>query len=123
MKRCLCVLLVEDDPVLGPVMAEALRHLGHDLILAPTAEAAYQHLIVHRRIELILLDLQLCGERAEPMIERLRREKVDLPPIIILSAQPEAELRKAAIRVNATRILHKPASLEQLDAVISGVVA
>lgn len=105
------------------MMFYALNHLGHDSVLATSVYSTYHCLARCHNFEMILLDLQLGGERSEPMIQRLIDEGFAIPPIIILSAQPPYELQKAAQIVGAKAILQKPASIDEIAEVINHIAA
>ncbi len=124
MKRCICVLVVEDDPILGPMARYALEALGHDSVLATSAGSA-RHCLTRSNhpFEVVLLDLQLNHERSEPMIEELRKNEFRVPPIIIFSALPEDELRKAMRATDAAGYLQKPASVAEIEQAITAAVA
>ena len=118
MKRSLYILLVEDDPSLGPMTFHVLIKLGHRSELAITAPAVYRHLSQPHEFALVLLDLHLGDELSEPLILRLRSEKFEMPKIVIFSSQPVAELHRVARAIGAHAIVQKPASIEQIDAAI-----
>lgn len=115
MKKCWCVLLVEDDPILGPLTFEALNHLGHQAVLASSADAAYVHLARQHRFEIVILDLQLGPERSEPVIQRLRGEGWTLPPILVYSAHPKSELQISVQQTGAAGSIQKPATIQELE--------
>ena len=124
MKRCLRVLLVEDDSVLGPLTIYALDALGHESVLATSTEAAYSCLArSEQSFEVVLLDLQLDSRRSEPVIEALRERGFVVPPIIIVSAQSDDELRRAMRLTQAKAFIQKPASLQQIEHAIAEAVA
>lgn len=123
MKRRCRILLVEDDPILGPMMAQALAHFEHDCVLVTSAEAARQCLSQPGRFDAVLLDLQLDGHRSEPVVEELREKGLELPPIVVLSAQPIDEIHKAVKKVRAKAFLQKPAALDDIEAVVRRAVA
>lgn len=123
MKRSLYILVVEDDPILGPMTFHALIELGHRSVLAATAAAVYQHLSRPHEFELVLLDLQLGTQPSEPLILRLIKEGAKIPRIIIFSALPADELDRIAQAISAHAIVQKPASIEQIDAAIDAVAA
>jgi DNA-binding response OmpR family regulator len=123
MKRRLCILLVEDDPTLGPMIEHALVALGHDSVLATTTQAVYKCLSRRHKFELVLLDLQLEDQRSEPIIEKLRNEGAQIPPIVILSALPVNEINRAVRAVGAKEFVQKPASIAQLRHVVDRVAA
>ena len=124
MKRCLCVLVVEDDPMLGPMARYALEALGHDSVLATSVSSARHCLTrANHPFEAILLDLQLNQERSESMIEELRKNGYRVPPIVIFSALPEDELRKAMRVTGAAGYLQKPVTVTEIEQAISAAVA
>ena len=118
MKRSLYILLVEDDPALGPISYRALISLGHRSVLAASGPAVYHHLSNRHEFELVLLDLQLGDQRSEPFIEKLRNEGAVVPVIVILSAQPRDELRRAVRSIGAHSFVQKPASIEDIQQAI-----
>jgi DNA-binding response OmpR family regulator len=123
MKRKCRILLVEDDPVLGPMMAQARAHFDHECVLVTTADAARECLSQPGRFDAVLLDLQLNGHRSEPVVEELREKGLKLPPIVVLSAQPVDEIQKAVKKVRAKAYLQKPAALEEIEAIVRRAVA
>ena len=123
MKRSLCILLVEDDPALGPMTYHALEHLGHRSVLATTAPIAYGHLSRAHEFHLVLLDLQLGDQRSEPLILQLREEGFIIPTIVIFSAQPMFELQRVQRNIGARSFIQKPASIEEIDLAVDRAVA
>lgn len=123
MKRSLHILIVEDDPALGPITSYGLRSCGYRSLLATTAQAAYVHLSEPNSFELVLLDLQLGDQRSEPLILQLRAEGFEIPRIVILSAQPPLELQQVADSIGAHGIVQKPATIQQIDAAIDQAAA
>jgi DNA-binding response OmpR family regulator len=114
MKNTWCVLLVEDDVVLGPLTLESLLVIGHVGTLASSASSAYGHLSNKHGFEIMLLDLQLGDERGEDIIHRLRKEGIKVPRIVVLSAQPDAELKRSARSIEARGYLQKPKTISEI---------
>lgn len=114
MKRSVVILLVEDDPALGPVTMELLCAGGHAPTLAPSFEEAFGLLVSPHRIEVLILDLQLGANRGDILIESLRSVDAKVPPIVVLSAQPMPELMRAAKAVGAEAFLQKPCSAKRI---------
>jgi CheY-like chemotaxis protein len=123
MKRMLNILVVEDDPILGPVIQEALLRYGHVASLAPTAEDALKILCVTHFIELIILDLQLGDVRGEDIIRDVRECTQHIPQIVVHSALPMDTLKKAADQVGASAILQKPITSKQMIETIERIAA
>ena len=92
-------------------------------MLATSAKSAYHCLARRHTFEVILLDLQLGEERSEPIIQKLQEEGHDVPPIVILSAQPDAELKKSATAVKAKAVVQKPATLREIADVLERLTA
>src|ERR1700753_2047172 len=115
MDRTFCVLLVEDDPVLGQVTVESLALLGHTATWVTTVAAAFDALSIRHSFEAILLDLRLGDERGETIFEKMQLLKIMYPPVIILSAEPASALRLAAQRIKTPHIVEKPASIRQIN--------
>jgi DNA-binding response OmpR family regulator len=116
------ILIVDDDPILGPVIAETLEMLGFQPTLVSSVKAANDCLVAVHRFAAVLLDLDLGKFRGEVMIEELRGERSPRPAIVIFSARPTEELLRASDRVKAKSILRKPASLKELRQAIEAAI-
>jgi two-component system response regulator QseB len=110
------ILLVEDDPALGPLTAYALSDFGHRVVLVTSVPAAFTRLFAANDFDAILLDLELGTERGETLIEQLRIAHCNVPEVIIVSAQPQVELQRAMRRIDACAALGKPCSVRELNA-------
>ena len=115
MDRMFNVLLVEDDPNLGEVTVESLSLLGHTVTLIRTAAAAFEALRGDHSFEVVLLDLRLGNESGDSIFDKLQLLRITYPPVIVLSAEPEAAMRLAAQRIKTAHMLSKPASVMQID--------
>jgi DNA-binding NtrC family response regulator len=109
MKNTWCVLIVEDDYILGPRTFDTLHIFGHTATLASSVYEAYGHLSTEHTFEVMLLDLQLGSERGEELIDRLNREGRLVPRIVIFSAQPIFEIERSVRAVAAHGYVQKPA--------------
>ena len=116
------VLIIDDDPILGPVTVELLHVLGHRATWVDTYERGLDALRHAGDIAIVLLDLQLGPQRGETLIEDLRREGMALPPLLIFSAQPMHELRLAAAATRAAGILQKPCGAATINSAIEAAV-
>lgn len=116
------ILIIDDDPILGPVTVELLHTLGHRAMWVDTYERGFDALRHPEDIAIVLLDLQLGTQRGESLIADLRREGADLPPLLIFSAQPMTELRRAADMICAAGILQKPCDAAAINHAIEVAV-
>ena len=66
----LCILIVEDDPMIGPLLAETLTGLGYEVcgIEAGAVEAAARH-----RPDLMIVDVNLAEGTGTAAMERITR--------------------------------------------------
>ena len=67
------ILLVEDEPLVGTLTTEALRQLGHRVVLAATIAQALAD-VTAGSFDVILLDLQVGGERGEDFVRHFSIE-------------------------------------------------
>jgi DNA-binding response OmpR family regulator len=117
------VLLIDDDPILGPLTIELLQALGHQATWVETYEGGIETLSGQHDITIVLLDLQLGTRRGEALVEQLRSTGTKVPPLLIFSAQPMTELRNAANTIRASGILQKPCNAAAIDSAIRAAVA
>ncbi len=117
------VLIIDDDPILGPVTVELLQVLGHRATWVDTYERGRDALRNPQDVAVVLLDLQLGPQRGEALIDELRREDAKLPPLLIFSAQPMNELRRAANLISAVGILQKPCGAAAIHHAIEAAVS
>jgi DNA-binding response OmpR family regulator len=112
------VLLIEDDASVGKAIAESMRLAGHRCEWVSTAQQAFEVLSAPHEFDVVFLDLQLGEERSEELIERLVRVGVSLPPLVIVSGRPNAELRVAGRVTQAAAWLKKPVSIASMTTAI-----
>jgi DNA-binding response OmpR family regulator len=115
------ILLIEDDPELGPATQELLCMMGYDVHWAASANAAFDE-IAHDGFRAALLDLNLGKESGVRLVCSLRDTGHHVPPLIIVSAQAPDDLRKAARDTGALRIVQKPYSMAELQKALEGVL-
>ncbi len=122
MPRTFNVLLVEDEPMVQFAMTEGLRDAGHRVAIAATVDEAFTALAQDHDFEIVLLDLRLGDKRGEEIFVRLVGRGIAYPPVIILSAQPESDVIRAAKRISAAGALIKPASMAQINAAMEATL-
>ena len=115
------VLIVEDDESLATLLARSLRGHGHDVVIAPDAEAAGHELDTGLDPSIVLLDLNLPGATGWSLLARADLQATTAPPVVVVSAmavQP-ARLRAAGV----AGFLPKPFALETLLSTIDRLTA
>jgi len=110
------VLVVEDESAIAELIAINLRHAGHEVAIASTAEDAQRE--VDRALPaLVLLDWMLPGQSGLALARRWRVEERtrDLPVIMLTARSTEADT-VAGLEAGADDYLTKPFSIAELRA-------
>ncbi len=106
------ILIIEDEPFLGELIAENLRREGYQTELIPDGLQGWERL-QQGGIDLLLLDLMLPGMSGLELLKKLRAIDTELP-VLILSARAEDEDRIKGLSLGADDYLGKPFHLEEL---------
>src|SRR6266699_2024611 len=111
MKRT--VLVVDDETNMQAVMRMILEGAGHYVILADSGEEALEH--VHRaELDVVLTDLKMPGMGGEEFVVRFRRERPDVP-VIVVTAHGTINSAVKSIQDGAADYLVKPFEPAQLE--------
>ena len=109
MKKEPAVLLVEDEPLLGELMTEALIDQGFDVHAAPDANDALRHLLSGAEVDILFTDIDLGGGMDGAQLAQLVREMRPKLPIVYTSGRRAPEQIAA---VPGSAFLPKPYSLD-----------
>jgi len=108
------VLLVEDDPYLGPVLARGLREEGYALDLVGTVAEAGLHLAVHE-YDALVLDLGLPDGDGLTLCREVR-ERALPTAVLVLTARGALSDKVAGLDSGADDYLVKPFDHPELAA-------
>ena len=114
------VLVVEDDPDIGAMLALNLRAEGFDAHVETSGEGGLAEL-KNRTPGLLVLDLMLPGIDGLQVCRRVRELPVYVP-IIILSAKSNETHRVLGLELGADDYITKPFSMAELVARIHAVL-
>ena len=114
------ILIVEDDALLLQGLILAMQSEGYACDGVSTSREAMLSL-ASGHYSLIVLDLGLPDEDGLNLLQRLRREKVCLP-VLILTARDTVEDRISGLDAGAHASLIKPFALEELNARIRALL-
>lgn len=110
------VLIVDDDDLVRETYEEALRMGGHSVCGCPDARSALAQ-AGRESFDLVITDLSMGGMSGLELATELKRDRPDLP-VILLSGwaldQEDSKVREAGI----DRVLVKPCLVEQLLSVV-----
>jgi DNA-binding response OmpR family regulator len=95
------VLIVDDDPAILRMLVRVLTVRGHEV---DGADSPYgvSAVVQQRQPDVVLLDVMMPGLSGTSLAQLI--EKLDMPTrptVILYSAMPEDQLRKAALGVGA----------------------
>jgi two-component system KDP operon response regulator KdpE len=109
------LLLVEDDPVLGPTLVQELSRQGHVITWARSCADARALLQHHpRSIDLVLLDLGLPDGEGAHLLSHIRQQ--GQTPVVIISARQDDAGKVALLDDGADDYLVKPFNFQELFA-------
>ena len=114
------LLVVEDNPRLGPMIASGLRDEGHVVDLAVTGNEALDFADTNR-YDAIVLDLMLPEIDGLGVLDRLRRGG-DATPVLILTAKDDVSSRVEGLDRGGDDYLVKPFEFEELLARLRALV-
>jgi CheY-like chemotaxis protein len=107
-----CVLLVDDDAWLRPVLAELLTDEGYEVLEADNGSHAL-HQIRERCPDVVVLDVVLPRRSGLAVLDELRAdERTRCLPIILVSGQ--VDLLETGQAHRAAAALHKPLDIGAL---------
>jgi len=116
------IVVVEDEPAIAELIAINLKHAGHQVTLAATAEQA-RFEIDGELPDLVVLDWMLPGQSGLALARHWRSdERTRELPIIMLTARGEEGDKIAGLDAGADDYLTKPFSTNELMARIRSVL-
>jgi two-component system response regulator AtoC len=111
MKRT--VLIVDDEQNMQAVVRMVLEDVGHRVIAADNGEAALPHL-QNPNLDVILSDLKMPGMGGQEFVARCRKERPDVP-VIVITAHGTIKSAVDSIHAGAADYLTKPFEPEALE--------
>ena len=114
------ILIVDDDPNTLAQLARAFRMEGLEAVVAESAETALQRLR-ENGVDAVVSDVVMPGTSGLELLEAIRRERPDLP-VVMISGQATIEIAVRATRSGAIDFLEKPVSAQKLLVTVENAV-
>ncbi|MEK7443817.1 MAG: sigma-54 dependent transcriptional regulator [candidate division NC10 bacterium] len=110
-KPRLVVLVIDDEPGVRESLAEILKYEFE--VLAAEDGAAGLQIIRSRRVDVVLLDVRLPGERGPAVLPRILALD-DSIPVILMTAVPDVRTAVECIKAGAYEYLVKPFDVDEI---------
>ncbi len=116
------VLLIEDDPSIQSLIAEALAL--HDIVVACVTDGRDA---IPRALDvlpdLVLLDIALPGKNGWEILAELRAlDRTAHVPVIVITAHGQSDWEEAALRRGADRFIEKPFRVAMLVEEVASIL-
>jgi DNA-binding NtrC family response regulator len=118
MKRT--VLVVDDEHNMQAVMRIILQDAGYEVLVADSGEAGLGQL-KNPNLDVVLSDLNMPGMGGEEFVSRCRKERSDVP-VIIVTAHGTIRSAVASINAGAADYLTKPFEPEELEIAVHNAI-
>jgi CheY-like chemotaxis protein len=111
------ILVVDDDPSVAEVVADALRARGDEPLVALDGTEALD-VLGATALDGVLLDLVMPGLSGLTVLARIRSDHPTVP-VVILSGRADDDQVKEAMALGAVAVLRKPTALANLADALS----
>jgi DNA-binding response OmpR family regulator len=115
------ILIVDDEPDIGAMLAEDLRPRGYQVDVALHGGDAVMLASIDRP-DAVILDLMLPEVSGEQIFQQLRELEGSIA-IVLLTGMADETVARALLRAGAFDYLRKPPDFERLHAAIGLAVA
>jgi CheY-like chemotaxis protein len=116
------LLVVEDEDVYRQFLVLALRLEGYSVSTVENEEAALDFLHANAP-DLVILDLSMPNSGGWHVLRFIRgTAPLDQTPVLVLTANADADTRRRSYEAGATRLLVKPVSLDEILEAIDGAL-
>ena len=108
------IMVVDDEAVNVELIEQILAQVGYDQVMSTTDSAQALSIREQFSPDLIILDLHMPAPDGFAILEQMREDgrEEDLCPVLVLTADASAAVKRRALRLGASDFLTKP-----LDAV------
>ncbi len=113
------ILLLEDDTLLGELVAEHLKERGDEVVWYLDGEEA-EDAILKDRFDLLLLDINVPKLNGLELLKGMRTRKDMTPAVMITSRNSSLDLKKG-FDTGCDDYIKKPFDFEELDARIAHI--
>lgn len=111
------ILLIEDDREIQNTIRSVLESVGYNVIIAPNGIEG-KRIIQSRQLDLIITDMMMPQLGGFPVLEFLKQEVTNPPPVIMITANEGGRHKAYAEMLGVDNYLRKPFAMDvMLEAV------
>jgi two-component system, NtrC family, response regulator AtoC len=114
------ILIVDDEKLVRWALAQKCAEYGYQTVDAATGEEALQTL-QKEEVDAILLDVHLPDQSGIQVLEKLKQTG-EMRPVIMITADPQLQDVKAALRLGAYDFVSKPIQYEELNVTLQNAI-
>lgn len=114
------ILVIEDSQFTRRMITRIIKAAGHEILEAINGWDGVQKAKTHK-LDCILLDLLMPEMDGFQVLEALRREKVDVP-VIVLSADIQETSHAKCFELGAAAFLKKPPKENEINEAIQKIL-
>jgi CheY-like chemotaxis protein len=113
------ILVVDDEPTVAELLAEAIRDAGHEVLVALDGNEALD-LLDATPVDGVFLDLVMPGLSGFAVLSQIHNRHPRLP-VVVISAHAADEIAARAKELGAAAVLQKPTGLAQVSEILSRI--
>jgi two-component system response regulator AtoC len=111
------ILIADDQQATVDMLSDLLTGEGYDVVGVGSGTAVLEQLQGDHGFGLLLMDLQMPGLSGLELIERLRKDSIDIP-VILITAYGTSSIAIRAMQIGAYDYLNKPFDLDEVLVVV-----
>jgi two-component system response regulator AtoC len=111
------ILIADDEAATVEMLADLLGGEGYETVGVGSGTAVLEQLKTDPDFGLLLMDLQMPGVNGLDLLERLRKDGIDIP-VILITAHGTSSVAIRAMQMGAYDYLQKPFDLDEVLVVV-----
>jgi len=111
-----CVLVVDDEPLIGEAASRILRSYGYTVMVAYNAQEALQ-ILAQQRVDICLSDLHMPGMGGKVFFKHLHQQHPEIP-VVVMTGDDSVEVMREILDCGVSDYLVKPWRSHELPIVI-----
>src|SRR5580704_4137867 len=114
------ILVIDDERLVRWSLRQKCEEWGYHVVEAAAGEPGL-HLVQHESPDLVLLDVRMPDLNGIQVLEQLKKTP-DAPAVIMITADPQLDDVKTALKLGAYDFIGKPVDFEELHVTIQNAV-